>query len=164
MSIGVVNVTLDFKDVQKALAKLPEELMKSSEKSVIRAGAKPILKSAQAKVPQVTGLLKKSLGITVKKPRGESYPTARIGARTGFQGKFLGVRVSKSKKNFGKKYNSYQNPFKYVHLVELGTSHSAAKPFIRPAIDAAQNEVIDAMAQGLDKHLTRVAARLAKKR
>ena len=56
-----------------------------------------------------------------------------------------------------------RDPNKYSHLVEKGTSHSPAQPFIRPAMDSASGQVLEAMSAGLDKHLTRVAQRLAAK-
>lgn len=138
---------------------LPEKLRKSAEIAVLRAGAVPIRKYAKvhARKSKDTGLLEKSIGLSVKKFKG--IASARIGPRKGMRKK-----VTRTDERTGKTYEEIADPNNYSHLVEFGTSHSAAKPFIRPAIDAAQSEVIDAMAAGLDKHLTRVAARLAKKR
>lgn len=150
--------TTGLREMQRTLERLPKELLKSSESAVLRAGAKPIEKAAKAKAPSRTGLLKKSIGNRVKKGK-DGITTARIGPRTGFKGKSLGKRKNKQ----GVMTERFADPNKYSHLVEFGTSHSPAKPFIRPAIDSASGEVVEAMAQGLDKHLTRTAARLARK-
>lgn len=166
-----MSISLKFKieglaDVKKALAQLPEQLRKSSQSAVLRAGGKPILKQEKSRVPvsdgNVKGTLKKSLGIMLV---GRGVKTAvKIGVRKGYKGKSLGYKVSKRGKTKGQLTERFADPSNYSHFVEFGTSHSAAKPFVRPAIDAAAGEVVDAMASGLDKHLTRVAARLAKKK
>ena len=135
------------RDLSRALDRLPIELQRSAERAVLRAGAKPILKAAKSKVVKASGLLKKSLGTNVKKLKGET--TARVGPRKGYSGK-----VKRGNREV------FQNPSKYSHLVEYGTSHSAAKPFIRPAVDSTQGEVVGAMAAGLDTHLTKVVRKL----
>jgi len=150
--------------VRASLRKLPSELMKAAEKQVLRDGAKPVLRAAKARVPvgkdEDKGLLKKSLGITVKKLRN-GVTTSRIGPRSGFKGKSLGFKISKRGKTKGQLTERFANPVNYAHLVEYGTSHSAAQPFIRPAIESSKGEVVDAMAKGLEKHLTKVCAKLA---
>lgn len=147
-------------DMRRALTRLPAELRKAAQSSVLRAGGKPILKHQKANAPVADGTLKKSLGIKLVGKRGEGKSTAKIGVRKGFKGKSLGTRTNAA----GVASERFADPSNYGHLVEFGTSHSAAKPFIRPAIDAAQGEVVNAMAAGLDKHLTRVTARLRTRR
>jgi HK97 gp10 family phage protein len=140
-----------IRELRRTIERLPAELKKRAEVPVLRAGAKPIYTAAKRKVPTGTGespgLLKRALGITVKKVKG-SY-SARVGARTGYD-----VRLKNGKK---------KDPSKYIHLVELGTRHSAPRPFIRPAIDSSKGQVLEAMSDGLEKHLHRTAKRLAKK-
>ena len=134
-----------------ALHRLPLELRKSALSAVLRAGAAPIRKAAKinARHSRDTGLLEKSISLRVKNG------TARVGPARG-----LRQEVTRTDKRTGRKYKEMADPNNYSHLVEYGTSHSAAKPFIRPAIDSASGEVLAAMASGLDKHLTRVVARL----
>ena len=93
----------------------------------------------------------KSIGTTVRKTR-KGQTTARVGARTGFK-----TTVTRNGKPV------IADPVKYAHLVEYGTTHSAAKPFIRPAIESTQDQVMGAMATGYDKHLTKVVARIRRK-
>ena len=152
-------------NVMRALDKLPKEFQKSAEKAVLRAGGKPILKAAKAKVPVDTGNLKRSLGISVYANR-TGWISARIGPRNGFKSKNLTgrkrYRATKGKRTTFKE-RKLADAQEISWYVETGTPHSSAKPFIRPAIDSAAGEVIAAMTAGLDKHLTRVAARLAKR-
>lgn len=152
-----------LKGIQDALKKLPAELQKTTEMVALRAGAKPILAAAKsnAKSSEDSGLLMKSLGINVRKGRSGEFRhvyTARIGARKGFK-KYLGTFATG--KRAGR--SRYQDPSKYDHLVELGTSHSAAKPFIRPAVESSKSEVLTEIAKGYDKGLARVIQRLKKK-
>lgn len=148
-----------LKDLQKTMSDLPQALQKSAETAVLRAGAVPIRKAAKgfAASSKDSGLLLKSIGISVKAVRGGGK-SARIGPRKGMR-----QMVTRTDKRTGAKHQEMADPNNYSHLVEYGTSHSPAKPFIRPAIDASKDQVLTAMAGGLDKHLTRVAARLAKK-
>lgn len=155
MNVSISRSSLQ--GIRKRLADLPQELIKASESAVLRAGAKPIQTAAKAKAPVGTGLLKKSIGMRVKKTKG--IYTARVGPRKGFKGKPLGKKKNKA----GIETERFADPNKYSHLVEFGTSHSPAKPFIRPAIESAKGEVVAAMAAGLDKHLTRTVARLRRK-
>lgn len=143
----------------KALDKLPIELRKNAEKSVLRTGGNIILKAARAKAPVKSGLLKKALGVSVI--AGPSYAEARIGVRSGVKyiyknGKKTGRR-SKYKK--GKRIDAAEVAF----YQETGTPKMAANPFIRPALDSEKGKVFSAMVSGLDTHLAKVAARLAKK-
>lgn len=144
--------------VIRALEALPAALMKSAETAVLRAGAAPIRKAAKTNAAKSkdSGLLTKSISMSVKTVKG--HKSARVGPRKG-----LRQKVTRTDTRTGRRYEEMADPNNYSHLVEYGTSHAAAKPFIRPAIDSAQGEVIEAMAAGLDKHLTRVAARLARK-
>jgi len=141
-----------LKEIQKALAKLPDELKRTTEMAALRDGAKPILQASKqyAKSSEDEGDLIKSLGLNVRKGKSGSTKgiyTARVGVRKGFS------RVVNGKK---------KDPFKYAHLVELGTVHSQAQPFIRPAIDSSQNQIIPAMAKGYERGLTRAVAKLKK--
>lgn len=157
-----------IKNLQRSLASLPDALQKAAEKAVLRSGGKIIEKSAKSKVPTSTqfylhsGLLRDSIGTNVKKVRG--ITSARIGPRKGFRVKIgtAVARKTKGKKTKGETYDKFQDPLRYSHFIELGTSRAPAKPFIRPALEATKGDVIGAMSDGLDKHLTRVAKRLAK--
>lgn len=162
------HITIDkggLRDVMRALDQLPKELQKSAEKAVLRAGGKPILKAAKSKVPVDTGNLKKSLGISVHANRS-GWISARVGPRKGFKSKNKTgrsrVRATKGKRSTWQE-GKLADAQEISWYVETGTPTAAAQPFIRPAIDSAAGEVLSAMAGGLDKHLTRVAARLAKK-
>ena len=146
MSVGTVKLT-GMRELARAIDKLPKELQRRAESSAIRGGCKPILKAAKGNVAKDTGLLKKSLGNTVRTVRGKT--TGRVGPRRGFK---------KTVTRNGKSVVS--DPTKYAHLVEYGTSHSAAKPFIRPAIESTEGQVVAEMASAYNKNLDRVVAKI----
>ena len=155
------------RELQRALSRLPDELQRGAESAALRGGAKPITTAAKAKAPVGTGvhagLLKKSIGANVKKVKGVT--TARVGARKGWRVK-VGEKTTTSgfliKKTKTKAV--YKDPSKYSHLVEFGTSHSAAQPFIRPAVESTTSQVVGGMAQGYEKYLGRAVARIKSRR
>lgn len=147
------------KQLVSTLNSLAPELRKTSEKAVLRAGAKPLVKKSQALAPVRTGSLKKSIGSNVRKNK-DGIMTARVGPRAGFKGPSLGMKVHKKGKKAGQAYEAFVRPQNYSHLVEYGTSHSPAKSFIRAATVGASDEVLGAMANGLSSYLDKVARRV----
>ena len=155
-----IRLKLDgFEELRLTILKLPLQLQNRAEASVLRAGGVPIRKAAKryAKASKDSGLLMKSIGLNVKKIKG--VYTVRVGPRNGFTGPPKQVKDRKT----GNMKTIVPNPVFYAHLVEGGTSRTAAKPFMRPAIDSAQGEVIEAMGKGLEKHLDRLVKSMFKK-
>lgn len=149
-----------LRSVLKALESLPAELQRSAERAVLRDGAKPILKAARARVGVRSGTLKKSLGVSVNVGKaGSGYGQARMGARNGVKYRYKTGNKTGRKKRAGQAIAAEE----VAWYQEMGTPKLPAHPFIRPALDSSAGEVVAAMAAGLDKHLTRVAARLAAK-
>lgn len=141
-----------LEDMIRTLKDLPNELKTSGEKAALRAGGAPIRKAAKrfAKSSKDTGLLIRSIGLNVRTVRGVT--SVRVGPRRGFR-----EEVERTNHRTGKKETMISDPSNYSHLVEYGTSHSPAKPFLRPAVDSAKSEILPAMAKGLEKHLARAA-------
>ena len=161
-ALGGRSIKIDgasLKGVLRALEKLPKELQKNAEKSVIRAGAKPILKAARARVPVDTGNLKKSLSVSIQSSKS-GWVGARIGPRSGFKSKRGTLTGRRRDKGKGKVADAPEIAF----YIETGTPKMAAQPFIRPAIESAKGEVIGAMESGLSGYLTKAAARVASKK
>ena len=92
----------------------------------LAAASKPMLDTARRLVPRRTGLLRKSLGRKIKTYRSTGTVVVMIGPRTGFK------RVVRVK---GRRTFQRNDPTHYAHLVERGTVHSRATPFLRPAFD-----------------------------
>ena len=127
---GLDDVTQRLKNMDKAVRK------KALRKACGVAGT-IILKSAKSKARKDTGLLRRSLGKKVK-VYSSGVGVAVIGPRLGFR---------QTVKRQGRELIA--NPVKYAHLVELGTRHSPAYPFLSSAIDATRAQVRDAMSEAI---------------
>ncbi len=132
--------------------------------TALKAAGRPVTKAARAKCPvdplaDPAGTLKRSLGAELRGRPGRQYLAA--GARRGFArdvtrpiiigGELVGAVTRKA------------DPANYAHLVELGTSQSAATPFLRPAFDGAKGEVKSAFIQSLSDSQDKAARRAANK-
>jgi len=106
----------------KRLARKLDELAGPVSRRILREGIRkaltPINRAAKRKAPKRTGLLKKAIGKKVVVKPG--YANGIVGVRTGFK-QIIGGEP--------------RDPNNYAHFVEYGTPHSAAKPFLRPAMD-----------------------------
>lgn len=152
-----VDITL-FGD--KELIRKLEKLGKANNRSrnkVIRQAVSfsmtPVNKAAKAKLVPGHGfeteLLKKSIGKKSKTYKGVTFIVV-VGPRSGFKKE---VNVD------GKLV--LRNPAKYAHLVELGTRHSRAFPFLRPALLENKAVIETRLRQRLSQGLIREAKKKA---
>lgn len=158
------GVKLTVTGLDEALGKMRElaepKAVDRRINSAMKAGAKPILETAQSKVPVADGDLKRSLIINSKKLRNGNR-SVRVGPSTDsftrIKGGTRGATINLNRK---------KRPANYAHLVEYGTKRSKATPFMRPA--AARHggqKYLDTVAQSLGKSYARLArqkARLAR--
>jgi HK97 gp10 family phage protein len=103
----------------------------------LKAGAAPIVEEAKRLVPVRSGKLRDSITAEVERKRnGDSERLVLIG---------------------------FKRPTSAIaHLVEFGTVHSAARPFMRPALDAKAEEALNEMGRVLGEGIEREALKLAK--
>ncbi|MDR7331762.1 HK97-gp10 family putative phage morphogenesis protein [Roseateles asaccharophilus] len=128
-------------ELKAALAQLPEKIERNIMRGAIRAGLKPLKEQAAANIRSVSGQLADSVRVGTKTKKGAVIGTVTAGV---------------SKKN--------KRPY-YAHMVEFGTKrhiikarrgkllaigvakvdHPGArpKPFMRPALDATQAQVLE---------------------
>ena len=129
-----ISVKVDGADeLARLLRGLDKKLRTKAYRAALTAGADIVLKAAKANVPVDTGNLKKSLAKQVRVTRRAHV--ARIGWRQG-----------KGAKNDGF----------YGHMVEYGTAHSAARPFMRPALDENEHAVVKAYGDEIQRALDRL--------
>lgn len=106
-------------DISKALADLPRNVENRLVKNAMYRGATVLRDKARAAVPVETGALRSAIIAKAKVLRkGVVFATAGV-----------------SRKEFKRGKRAGREPRRYAHLVEFGTEHSAAKPFMRPAMD-----------------------------
>ncbi len=140
-----VSLKLDGdRELIRQLDRLPASVQRRVVRPAVRAALSPMNKAAKRKAPKVEGLLKKAIGIRVR-----SYPRSGVILGT------VQVREGHGRLIDGKP----RNPRFYVHLVERGTEHSAAQPFLRPAFDETKSIVMDTLRTKVAAGLTREATR-----
>lgn len=146
---------LDFnisgaEELDRVLFALPERMQKNVLSTAVRGGAAVLSKAAKANIQADgsvrTGLLHRSIGVRVKRYSRSGVIYAAVGARRSVVGTTEdGRRIV---------------PANYAHLVEFGTRHSKAKPFLRPALDHNKNRVFNGMAAATRKGMAREIAKL----
>lgn len=118
--------------LESALKKLPGRVAKKVVKGATLKGAAVVRKDAKRRVPVDSGKLKKAISAkkTAESPVSVTYS---VGPTTkGFYGQFI----------------------------EFGTEKKPARPFLRPAFDENQNEIVAKIEEGLKKGIDREAKKL----
>lgn len=131
-----------FGDVQviKNIGRLKTAMERKILRKAIGKGLIPIRKLAKQNVPVDEGLLKKSIKSKVTKMvSGKVYVDPKIVNEKG------------------------DKPAKYAHLIEFGTKHSKAEPFMRPAVDAGRNEALKIIEQTAKDELSKLKFNEGKK-
>jgi phage protein, HK97 gp10 family len=110
-------------ELEKALKELGPIPARKLGGKALKAGGEIIADLARVLVPVRTGALEDSITVVMVRATKDSERKAAIGFRPPAS--------------------------RYAHLVEFGTSHSAAQPFIRPAIDAKGEDAIAVIGEQL---------------
>ena len=133
------------KQLIAALDKLKGATVRKIVRPAVQAALAPISRAARRKAPRRSpipgytgGQLKKAIGPTVK-----LYPNGVIWGAVGARRGFLLVVPRPGSTMHGIDQVMRIDPFKYVHLVEFGTRHSAAHPFLRPAFDENKGDAFN---------------------
>jgi len=135
---GRIDFKIDgAKEMNRLLKELPTNVAIRVGDQALKAGAKPIVAEAKRLVPVLSGELRDS--ITAEPERKRKPQDARV--------ILIGFKKPASRR---------------AHLTEFGTAHSAAKPFMRPALDSKAGEALDEMGKALAQGIDREAAKLAK--
>ena len=140
-----MRTSVKVKGLDKLLKKLDKiaALHKQDAlKDALAAGAAVAAQDAKRRVPVQSGDLKASIhvgGYTELTP--DYRAVGAYGALPGPKGSGQKVGVLVGTK------------LPYAHLVELGTAHSMAQPFLRPAADGNQDEIRDAVDDKLQEFI-----------
>lgn len=133
------EVTFQIKgaaEMEALLKELGPQIANKVGDQSLRAAAKVIVEEAKRLVPVLSGELRDAIRARVQRPRSENTRVLLIG---------------------------FERPTSArAHLTEFGTAHSAAKPFMRPAMDAKASAALDEMGKVLARGITREAKKLAK--
>jgi HK97 gp10 family phage protein len=161
-----------FRQLQRTLQTLDRTTRGKIVRGAVSKAATPVLRDAKRRlVPghgYETGLLRKSLGRKAKQYRRTVF-TQIIGPRRGFRvverpdGDVSLQRGTKADRAAPVRA-VIRNPVNYAHLVELGTSHSPAYPFLRPALESNRGRVLSIMRSEIGARIEREAASLGRRK
>lgn len=149
---GLMDLAQGLKGLEAELVALGANEGRKTLTTAARKAFAPVLEAAQANAPVDSGLLRGHIRIATQKPKdGESVVN-------------VGLRVAKAKtgKPDSTRPLEYQSPHWRWHFIEGGTSTQAARPFLRPALDANAEAVVGNLRGELRKAIDRVLKRRAK--
>lgn len=124
------------RELDRVLKKLPKQVRGKVLRQALMAGARVIAKAMRARVPEVTGVGKKS--IATRRDREGERGGASVAAKVG----------------------PLRRAF-YLMFREFGTSHQPARPWARPAFEESKRAALDKIGKALGKSIKKAAARLA---
>lgn len=150
-----------FSDLYKVLEELPAATQRNTLKRATTKALTPTFQQVRDSAPVRQGKLRDSVRFEV----GMDDPGYRARARASFRSKghARGVKKTKGGGNILASIkvggpSAYHAPF-----VEFGTVKMAAHPFLRPAIDGNQSQIIESLRESMEVEVRKAAARRAKK-
>lgn len=137
-----------------SLNQLPERIAAKALSAAVAKGAQVVVKEVKAKVPVLTGLLKRMIRATRGKRRGweaSAFVTIRRLSRK---------KIAEFKRATGKQARDNPNDPWYWKILEFGKSNRTRHPFIRPAFDTKKEEAAKVIGEALDAAIQKEAAKL----
>ncbi|WP_315920435.1 HK97-gp10 family putative phage morphogenesis protein [Mesorhizobium sp. SP-1A] len=142
------TVTVDgLRDLDAALGHLPKATGKAVLRRTLKKAAEPLISDAKAKVPVLTGALQISISTGTKLTKRQ----ARL-HRKMFRDDKASVEMFVGAGGLAQ-----------ATQAEFGNEHQTAEPYMRPAWDANQGQVLDIIKNELGAEIMKAAQRLAKK-
>ncbi len=132
-----------LKEFEKQLKRLGDREARKIVRASNHRAMLPTLKQAKQNVPVESGALQRAL---VR--RTKVYPSGTVITHIG-----ANVRVQATNPATGE----VRKPYKYLHLVEFGTRHSAPTRFLERAFRATEARVFAAHRRALSEKLTKAA-------
>lgn len=154
------NITIEvkgLKEIEQALKELGPIFSAKAMAKALRMPMKKVRDRARELVHKRTGTLHDAIDLT---------PVAKATAARASMADTLsevGIRIKKIKGRRKAGTGVGGNPRSIWHLVEFGTSHSPAYPYLRPAFDEHEKNMVDEPKQILAKEIERVRRKYARK-
>jgi HK97 gp10 family phage protein len=145
------------KELEKSMKHLPVIMRKKHWPRALVRALKPIRDKAKsnARANKDTGALSKSIISKAKVYKGGEIAWGGVGADRDYVAPAPAHRKTKS---------GTIRPAFYSHLVEFGTTHSPAKPFLRPALDSEGGTANDILTREADASFDLEVAQLGRNR
>lgn len=141
-----VKVT-GLRELDKALCELPKATGKAVLRRVLKKAAQPIADHAEMLAPKDKGTLARSIDVSTELSRRQAS---------------LHRKMFKSDKASVEMFVG-AGPLSSAHNQEFGNENMGAQPFMRPAWDGGQTQVLESIKADLGDEIMKAAARLAKK-
>lgn len=142
-----------LRELDRKLATLPQKVGFKALRSGLMAASKPMFLAARANA-LATGIRKMDAGATAAamgRFTRKVTPTRTV--------LFIGPK-NKDKKAlalWNQKHDAEATRLNHFHLVEFGSIHGPAQPFLRPAFDATKQTVIESIARELRASIEKAA-------
>lgn len=139
-----------MKELKEKLKKVSDDMINKGGRSALRSAANVIRKEAQtnaAKIDDPTTPERIADNVVVRWDRKNFRKTGNPSFKVGI----MGGAKSGGKQKQGKGGDTF-----YWRFLEFGTAKMAAKPFMRPAMDAKQQEAVDKFVEAYKKQLDKV--------
>lgn len=134
-----------LRELDAALGDLPKATAKNTMRRVLLKGGEPIVDAAKRLAPELSGDLKTSLDVSTKLSARQKRENRRNPSQSYVEA-YAGAGA-----------------LPQAHLREFGADHHAPDPFMRPAWDSTQDEVLDGIKADLTAEIEKTRARLARK-
>jgi len=149
---GTFEVT-GLAELDRALLQMGTRVSRSVVGKALRASAKPVVKEARRLLKinrtEQSGLLRKSIGVKLKKYKLTGTQLIVIGPRAGKGGSYRGRP---------------RDPVKYAHFIELGVpGRVRAWSFLAKALDIHEREIVTLFLAHVEKGIQAEAKKLAQK-
>jgi len=131
-----------LKQMREALLQLPKATGRNVVRRALRKAGEPMADAMKGRVPVEEGHLRNSIGVSTK--------------------------LSKRQRTLHKKRSEVEvfvgpGPDPAAHLVEFGSIHNQARPYVRPAWDTRKLEALETVQKELAVEIDKAAQRLARK-
>lgn len=133
--------------LQQQLKQLSADMQPKVLRSAVRAAFKPVLEAARAKVPVDSGELRAGIALATAKTETGVAAGLLISSKT------TGLKQARMAAAAFGEAQADGAPGRRWHFIELGTKHSSAQPFLRPALDEAAQSVTTAFAAAMRKKI-----------
>jgi HK97 gp10 family phage protein len=117
-------------ELQAELRKLPSAVSKSIMEQALRDAAKPLASAMRAGVPKDSGRLSESIAIS-----------GQLSARQ--------ASMHRAVDRNDVEIFVGPGPLPYAHIVEFGSKHQQARPYVRPAWDAGKGGLLETIKESM---------------
>ncbi|NNF65984.1 MAG: hypothetical protein HKM98_00580 [Gammaproteobacteria bacterium] len=155
MAQGEIQID-GLKELDRKLKSLHEDARWPTLRRALMKSSNPIVKTARNLVSKRSGALARSIGKYSKKGRfNDEIGTVSVGPKRNVKAAVSLYQQYYGKRATGSKSKKKRDGIRHGHLIEFGTKHSPARPFLRPAFHANVTRVVKGFSAELKKSIAK---------